>query len=523
MQEIEKESFELGFDEPLIVENVGVKGAEFLQEKILNKHQFGEVVILAGKGNNGADGMAIARHLRNGGHSVRAFLLFPDEKRSEELKKQISLAKNFGVKISEVGHIDQLSAYFNETQSQYLVLDAILGTGARLPVSDYLFDVINLANDFASIIVSVDIPSGITGNAGEMSSVAINADYTLAVGLPKTGLFISEGARHSGENVLLEVGFPARLLEGGDKSLLTPGSVAKLFKKRNKFAHKGNFGHTLVLGGSKGKTGAVIMASDSALKVGAGLVTAVTWEENYGELISGIMPEVMTGTIPISEDEVLREKKYINRFDSIVIGPGLSKISAARDTVLALLVNFTGPLVIDADAINVIDLSKDIEIFKKREWPTVLTPHIGEFARLVGTSTDEVLKRPLAHLKELVDRTKSSIVMKGSCSYLGFPNGEIHISDFPNDGMASGGSGDVLAGVIGGLLAQIAPERQHNGMFAENTRIYHAINLGVMVHTLAGKHAAHTFGSRAMSAGSIIENISQAFFELEELIKGFEN
>lgn len=508
---------EFGFSESLIIENVGFRGAEFIEETILKDDYYGEIVVLVGMGNNGADGLAIARHLRNKGHIVRAFVLFPDNEQSSELKKQLQMCKSFGVKISEVSATEQIDAYFTQTQEHYLVIDAILGMGFRMPLSNYLFDIANIVNKHATIMVSVDIATGVTGDVGAISGNAIIADITLAIGLPKTGHYIGEGAKHSGEIYVLDAGFPKEVLDGGDKFLLTPESIQILSSSdaRSKFAHKNSFGHTLVVGGSEGMTGALIMASQAALKVGTGLVTSSTWKENLPELNARITPEVMTGTIPTDEKKVEDIIKSMERWDSIIVGPGIGRTKNARETVLDVLNHFAGPVVVDADAIRVLNMKEDGDVFRNRKFPTVMTPHMGEFSDFVGVKTSAVLERPLDYLKEAVDSLNCSIILKGSSSYIGFPSGEFFINYFPNDGMATGGSGDVLAGIIGGLLAQNTNDRKRSGLFTDKNKFYESICFGVAVHTLAGKYAAESLGPRAMTAVSIIDHLSNAFLEIE--------
>ena len=520
MKKIEKTAVEqYGFEERLIIENVGFKGAEVIEEVFLKERSYGEIVVLVGRGNNGADGMAIARHLKNRGYSIRAFMLFPGEA-ADELKKQYTMAKAYGVKISDVKGVEQISAYFTQTQDQYLVIDGVFGTGVRLPLSSDLFDIFSVINTHASVIIAVDIPSGIVGDTGEVSSIALKSDCTLAIGLPKIGHYMASGVRYCGEILVLDVGFPQELLEGGEKHLLTPDSVADLFVERDKFAHKKSFGHTLVIGGSQGLTGALLMASTAALKVGTGLVTAVTWKENYTDLASRVMPEIMTGIIPTKDDDMESILRYLQKFDAIVLGPGLGQGDLARQVVLSVLNNYSGPIVVDADAINVLSLKKDRDIFARRKGLTILTPHMREFVRFIGTPMESVLSRPIDYLKDLIHQTNSCLILKGPCTYMGFPDGQIFINYYPNDGMASGGTGDVLAGILGGLLAQNSPEKKQSGHFAENSAYFHGLCLGLMAHTLAGKHAAKNLGVRAMTAGSIIDHLSHAFLEMRSIKKG---
>jgi NAD(P)H-hydrate epimerase len=521
MKEIERLAVtEYGFSESLIIENVGIRGADFVEKNILSEIEYeGEIVVLVGSGNNAADGLAIVRNLVNKGFRARAFILFPDdEKCSEEQQRQVKLARTYGVRINEVRNTNQIQSYFAETQDSYIVIDAVLGTGFKLPLSQYLFEIFNCVNVAEAITIAVDIPSGITANVGAKSSTAIEADFTLAIGLTKSGHYIDEGARHSGEVITLDVGFPRELLVGGDKSLLNAETITGVFGPRNKFAHKNTFGHALVLGGSPGLTGANIMASSAALKVGSGLVTAATWKSSYHELTSRMTPEVMTGLIPTKTEEVDDIMKELGRYDSVVIGPGLGTSEDARRAVLQVLNHFPGPVVVDADAIKVLNLEEDHDLLHSRKYPTIFTPHMGEFAQFTGASVDEVLQRPIDYLKEVVDRTNTTFIMKGPCSFLGFPNGDVFINYYPNDGMATGGSGDVLAGILGGLLAQNPLDRKQSGMFMDKSRLYQAVCLGVSAHTIAGKFAADKYGVRAMTAGSIVECLSDAFKKLHEEI-----
>lgn len=510
---------DIGFGETRIIENVGGNGAEFIEKRFLTDHKFSEIIVFVGKGYNGANGLCIARHLTNKGHSVRAFLLFSEEEFGSVIKEQLSLARHFGVKVNSVSDTEQIESYFTQTQDEFLVLDAILGMGHIPPLSNYLFDVVNLINDHATIIVSVDVPTGVAGDNGQVNGNAIKADFTMGVGLPKLCHYIGEGAEHTGNLVIIEAGFPYKTLIGGDKHLLSMSDAAVNLKQRDKFGHKNSFGHCLVIGGSSGLTGAVIMSSLAALKVGTGLVTASTWKESYAELCSRIPPEVMTGLIPTTKEDINDIIRELNRWDSIVLGPGLGRDTKSRGLVLSVLNHFAGPVIVDADAIRVLNLEEDDRILSQRKWPTILTPHMGEFADFAKVDKEAVLENPMEYLRKLVDRTNSCILLKGACSYLGLPNGEIFINYFPNDGMASGGSGDVLSGILGGLLAQSPMKVETSAMFANKKVVYDALKLGIIVHTLSGKHASIKEGARSMTAMSLVTHLTDAFTELEDKFK----
>lgn len=510
---------EHGYSEDLIIENIGLRGADFIEEEILIDHSFEELVFLIGQGNNGADALAIARHLRNRGYVCRAFLLFSKEEATEALKKQVKLAQAFSVKFTEIDKADQLKSYFMQTQEGYFVVDGIIGIGLSSPLSNYLFDIVKTVNELASAVVSVDIATGVDANSGSVNSAAIEADITLAISLAKTGHYIGEGAKHSGEIAVIDSGIPTSAMEGGDKALLLTSNISNIYSARSKFAHKNSFGHALIIGGSSGLTGALILAAEAALKVGTGLVTAATWKESYAEATSRMIPEIMTGPVPTERDDVDDIIKVLERYDSIVIGPGLGRTEKTRSTVTKILHNFAGPVVVDADGINALSLKEDGKLFRTRKGATILTPHIGELASFLGVSSSEVLENPIALLKKAVEETASIIVLKGACTFLGFPTGEILINYFPNHGMATAGSGDVLAGMLGGLMAQAAPDKldkKISGLFTNDTAFNQATCLAVLLHTLAGKHAAAKLGSESMTARNIIEHIKNGFSEISE-------
>lgn len=518
MKEIEKTAeSEYGLEESLIIENVGIRGANYLHEQFLGEKDYGEIVLLVGKGNNGADGLAIGRHLREHGLKIRAFMLFEKKDCSEELLRQAKLAYSMGVKISEVSRADEITTYFAETQKRYFVIDAIFGTGVRLPLSEQMSEVLDAVNKFSTVTVAVDMPSGVIGDTGQADSRSIKADITLAVGVPKVGYYSTSGARHSGEVQVIKGGFPKDLIRSGSKNLITTKLITKILGRRNKFAHKNSFGHTLVVGGNYGQCGALVLAANGAYKVGAGLVTAVTWEDSYNELIGKVNPEIMTRFVPRDKSKMAKLVSHTDLFDSIVIGPGLGRGEHTRELVIQILSQYHGPVVLDADAINALDLQKDKELFQSRTQPTILTPHLGEFSQLVGKPVTKIEEAPIDNLRKVLDELRCYVLLKGPGSYLGFPTGEVYINYMPNAGMATGGSGDVLAGILGGLYSQAATGNQNfNKEFMEDE--WDAVGcLGLYVHSAAGKFAAEQFGPRAMTAWSIINNIFRVFQEIQQV------
>ncbi len=521
MRQIEEQLFKKwGMDENLIIENVGAQGAHFIFKKIISRVNdnptFKEIVFFVGPGNNGADALAIARHLANKNINTRAFILFPDDlDKKKSLSLQLQLARNYGVKINEIRSAEQVSAYFSETQEHYIVVDGIYGTGFKLPLSQYIFDIINLINNYSDITISIDIPSGLTGNNGQTSSSAVFATHTLAIGLPKKGHYSITASSYIGKLSVLDAHFPTKLLSGGDKVLMTDEVVKGLFFNRNPTGHKNTFGHVLVVGGSSGQTGAPLMAALAALKSGTGLVTCATWPLYYDELVCRLPLEIMAATIPLGDHELDGTLRDLDRFSTVVIGPGLGKTAETRKIVLSLLASFSGGVVLDADALNVLDIKKDHTILAERLGPTILTPHVGEFAHLLSVDNQHVLKYPTKCLKQLVDLINCTVILKGPCTYIGVPNGTLYINYAPNDGMATAGCGDVLAGLAGGMLAQMGQGK--NLMIEEAMK---AATLSVYAHSLAGKLAQQSLGARAMTATSVIDFLAASFISLEEMSEG---
>lgn len=516
MLEIERLTHEeYKLTEDLNIEIIGNNGAKILHQLIEDNHYSHEVIFLIGKGHNGADGLAMARHLCNLGVRTRAFILFTESECYSEVLKQAEMAKAYGVAINYIDKALDLSGYFDQMGCE-LVIDCIFGTGVQLPMSSFMYEVVEIANASADHIVAIDIASGVEGDTGIIQGQAISAHTTFAIGFPKMGHYISDGAKHSGEIFTIDVGYPKSLNTQGDKFLLKPEHMVDLVGTRNKFGDKREFGHSLILGGSHGLTGAPALTSLASLRVGSGRVTAATWEKQYQEMANKMIPEIMTGFLPMDISKWSPLIKSLNQYSSIVIGPGLAKSARARRLVLEVLNNYDGPVVIDADAINVLSLKEDKDVFTMRNAPTVITPHFGEFSKFTGMDATELELRPVKYLKELVDMINCTVILKGPCTYLGCSDGSVFFNYSPNDGMATGGAGDVLAGILGGLLGQEASLRSNDKLINKYDVFNKTTAVAIYLHSLAGRFAADKYGVRAMSAQGIIESLPSAFNVLDE-------
>ncbi|RYD74507.1 MAG: NAD(P)H-hydrate dehydratase, partial [Verrucomicrobiaceae bacterium] len=368
----------------------------------------------------------------------------------------------------------------------------------------FLYDLVEFVNSgkFREII-SLDIPSGVDGDNGLIRGTAVQADLTVSFGFPKLGHFLAPGASKRGELINVDISLPHHFREEGDKVLLNDRMVSQLIQERDQYGHKNAFGHTLLVGGSPGRLGAIEMAGRACHRMGTGLVTISTWDEIFPLLMMRIPSETMAFPIPPNLAELDAPGSLLTGFSSLVVGPGLGQKPEAVKLLESILTNYQGPVVLDADALNIIAENDFYSILVNRRAPTVLTPHLGEMARLLKISVSEIKEDLLTALREAVDRTHSTIVLKGAATLICSPDDRVYLNHYPNDGMATAGSGDVLAGMIGGLLGQ--------GMDA-----FEAALAGVALHSTAGGQAARTRGHRSMTAGDIIDSISGAFHEIKE-------
>ncbi|MBF0362170.1 MAG: NAD(P)H-hydrate dehydratase [Oligoflexia bacterium] len=558
MREIEKRASDnYGLTESLIIENVGFEGS-LLIDKIIKKHfkinQNITVAFVVGKGNNGADGMSIARHLLNNhGDNYRnnlfVYTLYPLEECSSELQRTLKMAASYGVKIrDELSHLKS-NSNIETKETKIVVIDAILGTGVRHPLPPLLENAFKIINNCSDLTISVDIPSGVHGDSGKVVSDSVNAavraNYTLAIGTYKVGHFFSQGLKYKGKLLRLRAGFADELFyvnkesdkdsnkdSNKDSEQLVIEKVAeqeikKYIKQnlilRNQYAHKNDYGHLLIIGGGRGLSGAAHLAADAASKVGTGLVTIATYKENFLELNQHKSKNIMIREIgSICENNLDLDHDEINKkFSSVIIGPGLGselKNKQLNKKLLEeLILNFQGPLIIDADAINLLSFNDqtDMKLIKSRfdrGWITLMTPHLGEFARFIGVDKGVMENDLLAFFINTLERINFFVLVKSSALYL-LGNKNISIYHSANSGLAKAGTGDVLVGILGGICAQKFNFREGLSDPSSSVKI---ILSGVYIHSLAAKFAARTFSENSLSPLDIINNLSNVFLKLSD-------
>lgn len=490
----------------ILMENAGRAAAQVTLEHFPDAGRSSEILVFAGKGNNAGDAFVVARRLICLDRRVRVFHLeAPSGYRGATLKN-FQILQKLKAKMTFLESASDLEDFLRTSSGPFTIIDGILGTGLIGNLEGIFYDVVEMINGLKSKeVVALDIPTGVSGDSGQVLGTAIQANVTVSFGFPKFGHFFPPGAGKRGELVNVDISLPARFHKEGDKFLLTREMMSQVNLERDRYGHKNSFGHTLLIGGSPGRLGAILMAARAAMRMGTGLVTIATWEEGLDSLIAKMPEEMMAFPLRSGSADIDFYKTALSNYSSIVIGPGLGLRPEGKRILEELLMHYSGPIVIDADAINLISDYGLHELLLRRGNQTVLTPHPGEMSRLLKKDKDAIRIDPVATLKEAVEKTHCVVVLKGATSLIGSAEGELYLNHYPNDGMARAGSGDVLAGMIGGLLGQ-----KMNG--------FQSALLGVYLHSIAGGLAAQKFGHRSMVANDVIENISNAFKEIKETV-----
>ena len=457
------------------------------------------IFIFAGPGNNGGDGLALARMLAANRYDAEVHYVKFTEKTSNdwEINRQ-RLEKGTTVPLNYLTGVDQ----FPIISSGDLVIDAIFGSGLSRPVEGLPGEVIKQINRVDATVISIDIPSGLFGEDNSKNSydTVVKADYTLSFHFPKLSFMFAENAPYVGEWFVLQIGLNSNAIRNTLSPYALSGNsdVAPLLKKRNQFDHKGNFGHGLLVSGSSGKMGAAVLGAEAALRTGIGLITCHI--PSCGNLIiQSALPEAMV-TVDKSE-KYISDIGNTDSFNAVGIGPGLGTEPESQKALQNLLSECKKPMVIDADALNILSLNK--KWFSLLPTGTILTPHPKEFERLAG-KTDNGFAR-LKRQIEFSEENKCIVVLKGAHSSVTTPEGKVMFNSTGNPGMATGGSGDVLTGIILSLLAQ--------GYAPENAAV-----LGVYLHGMAGDLAAGESCYESIIASDIINCIGKAFNKIRDSI-----
>ncbi len=468
-------------------------------------------LILCGKGNNGGDGLALARHLMvEEGIASHVVLLASHSSLEGAAAVHLKLALEAGVAVEEAPGPKEWEEVAAALEDQEVIVDALLGTGLKGPARDQMARVITDLNDSTGIVVSLDIPSGLSGDSAGIEGPAVHADHTIALACPKLPHVFPPASLLAGRLHVVDIGIPEAAIEAEEATLnmITREDVWPLLEPRHPEAHKGDFGRLLVIAGSVGRSGAAALVAHAALRAGAGLVTAAT-AATAQPTLAGHLMEMMTEALPeahgaISMAALPLLRDLMQRADLLVIGPGLTTREETAQLVRAIVSETTLPVVLDADGINA--FAGRASELTRGERLLILTPHPGEMARLLtkGSSTVTAAQEQadrVATARDFAQAHECYLVLKGYRTVVASPEGEVWINLTGNAGMATAGSGDVLAGVVAGLLGQgLAP--------------MDACRVGVFLHGLAGDIAAGDLGEAPLMAGDLIAYLSQAFEEV---------
>lgn len=458
-----------------------------------------KVLVACGTGNNGGDGFVIARHLKNRGSVVRVFLLGRKSDLKGDARQNMVAADKAGIEIVASLRPDRFRARLKAFRPDCIV-DAIFGTGFRGEPNRVFARVFEAINDNEAFILAVDIPSGVNGDTGNFLKSCVIADATAVMGLPKRGHFLYPGRKLSGDLHLVDIGVPERSIEKGYPSLISYELVERLLPPRPPDGNKGSFGRVLMVAGARGYSGAAVLAARAALRTGAGLVYLAAprgimniLERKVLEAVKVPLPETDRETIDHSSGSVLLP--MLRQSDILIIGPGITTHPKTARFICEFLPRVRQPMIIDADALNI--LAQNPRVIGKIKAPFILTPHPGEFARLTGSSPREVNERRVEWAEKYSRRTGGVVVLKGAPTIVASPEGEVFVNPTGNSGLATAGSGDVLAGMIAGFLAQTRAPLE-------------AAVCGVFLHGLAADQHVKRSNEYSLIAGDLIAEIPKA-------------
>lgn len=509
MRHLDERTIALGTPGYTLMERAGAGATEVLLQQFPRARD-GRVVIIAGKGNNGGDGFIIARLLRAQRIMAEVILLARQEEvQGDALRALTALRKAGGRFVETVGE-GALPQFSKEIDGAVLIVDAIFGTGLSTQVEGWRAEVIRRMNEARTPIFAIDIPSGLDADRGVPAGIAVRAQSTVTFGFPKLGQVVHPGVEYVGPLAVVDIGIDPRAVAELDPqaSLLTAADAAALAPWRNAQAHKGTCGHVLVIAGSRGHSGAAVMTAQASARCGAGLTT-LAGPQSLNAIFCVATPEVMTaawsdhdGRVQFVASEV--EAAVVGK-SAVVVGPGLGTHRDVADLLRYLLATISSPLVLDADALTCV--ARDLSLLQRARGPLILTPHPGEMARLLDCDIAAVQGDRIGTARRFAHAHGVIVVLKGARTVIATPDGPMTINSTGNPGMASGGMGDALSGMIGALLAQGLAPRD-------------AATLAVYLHGEIGDHLAEQHGPIGFLATDLIAGIPEGYARLAAARRG---
>lgn len=500
-----------GLPSLILMENAGMQLFRTLSDSFENLSEL-SVSILCGKGNNGGDGLVLARQLAQHGISPLVFLLGSIQQVKGDARVNLDALLHWDVPVVEVTSEKSWSRHVETVHQCDIVVDALLGTGMKKPLRGLYQTVVRDLNSGPSFVLSVDIPSGMFSDSLERPELCVQADVTVTFTAPKRAHILNPGQESIGDLHIVPIGTPATLLEKKEYflNLLTAHDVESFLSPRPACSHKGHYGHVSLIAGSRDKSGAARLAAAAALQAGSGLVSAFV-PDIAQPLVAASHPELMTrgfaatlnGTFAAAAcAPLLRELKEL---DAAGIGPGVSTESATIEFVHTVVQESPIPLVVDADALNAFEGRLD-SLKNQLRLPLILTPHPGEFSRLTGVPTSELLVRQLELTRDFAQKHQLWVVLKTFRTVIAVPDGTLWVSPLGNPGMASAGMGDVLTGILTSMLGQCAARES-----LDTHQVTLAVLAGVLLHGMAGDIAAQKRSEESLKAGDVIEALGDAY------------
>ncbi len=505
MQKIDREAIDIKKIPSLeLMENAGNGIARAIIQSLFYNINNRKITIFCGKGNNGGDGFVVGRYLFQAGCEVTIYYPSPENKLSVDASENCNKAKKLNINMHEIDSIDSLP---NNLAADFII-DAVFGIGFIGAPRGLLGDVIEYINNQDITTISVDMPSGLNADDGQHAGCVVQADYTFTLALSKLGMYVSPGRELSGEIQIIPIGIPDDVIESYNlkTDLLTAQKISSLLPIRKPDGHKGDFGKILCLAGSSGLTGAAILTAKAALRSGCGLIKVAVPHSVLPIIASSVTEATLAPMPDLKKNGHLALRglgqllELSKEHDAIIIGPGLGQHHETKELVRRFVARCDKPLVIDADGLN--SFVGDANNLKQIKAPMVLTPHPGEFYRLTGDKVEDDIQKRIAQAVSFAKEYGVVLVLKGSPTLIADIDGRVALNPTGNNGMATGGSGDVLSGIIGTLLGQSVPA-------------YDSACAAVYIHGLAGDFGAEEIGARSLVAGDLVDYLPEVFQFIE--------
>ncbi|UNQ73824.1 NAD(P)H-hydrate dehydratase [Infirmifilum sp. NZ] len=501
----EQASDRYGISHEILMENAGAAVARLVLQ-VFGTRSISAAVV-AGVGNNGGDGLVAARHLASEGADVEAFVVGEESRMSSLTQVNLERARRCGVRVQGVLGPEGLEQLREALEYADVAVDALFGVGLNRPVEGVYREAIEAVNSSGALVVSVDIPSGVNGDTGQVMGAAVRADYTVTFGLPKPGLLLYPGAELAGEVYVARISYPRELLE--DPSLSIETNEPLPVPQRRPDTHKGDYGKALFVAGSRRYLGAPLFASMSFLMAGGGYSRLATVSSivphlasRASEVVYEGLPETPSGSLSRGGlDRILELAEWA---DIVVVGPGLSTDEETAQLVRDLVARVEKPVIVDGDGLTAV--SRSLNVVKGRREATVLTPHLGEMSRLTGLSVDDIRRDRIGVLRRACSELGAYIVLKGAHTLIGTPDGRVFVNMTGNPGMAKAGSGDVLVGAIA-------------AMYGLGFSVEDSVRMGVFVHGMAGDLVAVEKGVDGVTASRIMAALPRALKLLRESLE----